>query len=467
MIKLSDFEQKLLSGFNDCTNFVSFIKIGLAVSGGADSISLLIGFSNLRKYFVESGKSLELHVIPINHTIRPQKETAGDAEFVQNLCKSLDVSCTRIDIDKGSIFAFADENKCGIEAAARNIRYKAFDSFIETNNIDYLCLAHNQNDQIETVLMRFLQGSGTGELAGIPKIRGKYIRPLLGLSRNEIESYLDEKKVDYRTDSTNEDVTLKRNLIRREIIPFVNEKFPGWSKSVLNLSKKSREDEDFIQAFVSEGCLSCELKKTLDGASFLLERYLSLHEAVKRRLLYKAFDFAGDGSGIRISYGFLVSINELLSTRKPFFTSGMEYEISFDGMTVLIRMLKPVATESSFFVIIEEDGCYEASDWRINSKQQDSGGVVLNISNAVSGVEDFVCKLELAQYPFAFRSKEPSDCIKSATGSFKPVSKILKDWKVENVKNLIPVIQNLGTDKQELVAVLGKMFGYSNWVVSN
>ena len=125
-----------------------------------------------------------------------------------------DVELTVHELQKGLVAALAEKKSIGIEAAARELRYEAFDKFIEQNKLKCLCLAHNKNDQIETVLMRFLQGSGTGGLKGILEKREIYVRPLLDIERFEIEEYLRLNNISFRTDSTNFNSVYLRNRIR-------------------------------------------------------------------------------------------------------------------------------------------------------------------------------------------------------------------------------------------------------------
>ena len=171
--------------------FLSENKIGAAVSGGADSVSLLLSLS---KSFGKIGMKNRLEVITVNHGIREKTQTDGDALFVQNLCESLGISCKVVSFEQGEAAKNAEKRGKGLEEAAREMRYKAFYDFIAEKNLSFLCLAHNQNDQTETILMRLLKGSGSEGLGGIPKRRGKIIRPLLNISRAEIENYLAEKK---------------------------------------------------------------------------------------------------------------------------------------------------------------------------------------------------------------------------------------------------------------------------------
>ena len=221
---MSEFEEHVLKGLQSCginlkEASASGSMLGAAVSGGADSVSLLVALCNLCKSY-----SIPLKIITVNHYIRRESETCGDVEFVKQLCESLknqeyDVELAVCELQKGQVAALADEKQIGIEAAARELRYKAFENFIAEKKLACLCLAHNKNDQLETLLMRFLQGAGTEARGGIPLVRGKYVRPLLGIERAQIEEYLNQKNIAWRNDSTNNDTAYLRNRIRAELVP--------------------------------------------------------------------------------------------------------------------------------------------------------------------------------------------------------------------------------------------------------
>ena len=172
-------------------DFVSDKKsIGIAVSGGADSVSLLVSLSHLSKEF-----NVPLRVISINHNLREEKESFSDVKYVEFLCNEIiktgiDLKFFAVNFPRGKILEIAKERNKGVEEAARFLRYKAFDEFFMNENVSCVCLAHNLNDNIETVLMRFLQGSSFEGLSGIKFVREKFVRPLLNISRLDIENYL-------------------------------------------------------------------------------------------------------------------------------------------------------------------------------------------------------------------------------------------------------------------------------------
>ncbi len=186
-------------------------KVLIAVSGGADSISLLHLFNNtLQKDF-----KLKIYVAHLNHMLRG-KESDSDEEFVKNICDkwNIELFCKKIDIKK------TIKKGDSLENHARNVRYNFLHNIKEKAKADVIVTGHNKNDQIETILMRIIKGTGLRGLCGIsPKRADSVIRPLLNTRRRDIEEYLNYHNVPHITDNSNSDNRFLRNDIRNKILP--------------------------------------------------------------------------------------------------------------------------------------------------------------------------------------------------------------------------------------------------------
>ena len=201
-------------------------RVGLAVSGGADSVALLRLLLELRQ---------ELGVVPavvhFDHKIRG-KESRGDAEFVAGLAKKHDLE---LFATSGETPAYAHERKMTLEEAGRHLRHGFFASLMETGGpLDKVATAHTLDDQAETVLMRLIRGSGLRGLAGIlerlgtgaPELgEGVLVRPLLGMRRAALRTYLQSLGQDWREDKSNLDVKHLRNRVRHELLPMLEKSF--------------------------------------------------------------------------------------------------------------------------------------------------------------------------------------------------------------------------------------------------
>lgn len=189
-------------------------KVVVGVSGGADSVCLLNVLYEIRKKY-----NLTLYVVHVNHGIRGT-EALRDEQFVENMAKSMDVYYESRHVDVPNI---AKELKQTEEEAGRICRYKIFDEICDSVGATKIAVAHNLNDNSETVLFNLFRGSKLKGLTGISPIRGKIIRPLLCCTRTQIEKYLSEKNVGYCVDSTNNDNEYSRNKIRLDLLPFIKE----------------------------------------------------------------------------------------------------------------------------------------------------------------------------------------------------------------------------------------------------
>ncbi|MBN1351238.1 tRNA lysidine(34) synthetase TilS [candidate division KSB1 bacterium] len=210
----------------------------IAVSGGVDSIVLLHLFHIIQRKF-----NLRLHIIHMNHGLRGS-ESDGDADFVQKVAENykLDFTIKKIDTQN-----FAYSRKVSIEEGARILRYKFFDDMLEKTGFDWVATAHNIDDQAETILDHLMRGSGIRGLAGIAYSRDRFIRPLLNISRHDIEAYAAKEGLKYRTDSSNWELKYKRNRIRYELIPYIRRYFnPKIATVLLNTGELFRETEQYL-----------------------------------------------------------------------------------------------------------------------------------------------------------------------------------------------------------------------------
>src|SRR5574341_36249 len=191
-------------------------RILAAVSGGPDSVALLSILYDLRDKFKWS-----LEIAHINHKLRG-KDSDKDEVFVKKLASKLGLKCHSKSFNTKK---FAKQKKLSLENAARQIRYEFLERTAQNIKADSICLGHTQNDQAEAVLMRLLRGAGSLGLSGIPIQRGKFIRPLLEVSRKEVLKYLRQKKLIYRVDKSNLTARFLRNKIRRKLLPLLQKGF--------------------------------------------------------------------------------------------------------------------------------------------------------------------------------------------------------------------------------------------------
>jgi len=213
-------------------------KIIVALSGGADSVCLTKILLEIRDKY-----HLTILACHYNHRLRGEASDA-DAEFVRNFCKQEGISLTLGSADKIKSFKSEEE--------ARLARYAFFKKIIEEGTADKIAIAHNLNDFAETLLMRLVRGAGLRGLSSIPLSRESFIRPLLQISRSEIEEYLTSENQSYRTDESNSDLAYTRNKIRHTVLPLLAEINPNIVETLAKTANQLKEDFDYLNSDLTE-----------------------------------------------------------------------------------------------------------------------------------------------------------------------------------------------------------------------
>ncbi len=246
----------------------------LAFSGGGDSVLL---FHLLAAYTKAQG--IPFAVAHIHHGLRGE-EADRDAAFCAALAEETGVPFFLVRVDVPA-YLTGEGRGMGTEAAARKLRYEALDRLLAENPTYAVCAtAHHATDNLETVLLHLVRGSGLRGMAGIPPVRGAYIRPLLSLSRGEIEAALTECGFSYVTDSTNDSTDYDRNYIRREILPLLSHLRPDPERAVTRLSANLREElalgEALADAFFADHVRNGRASR---------EAFLALPSALRARVI--------------------------------------------------------------------------------------------------------------------------------------------------------------------------------------
>ena len=253
-------------------------RVLAGVSGGADSVCLLFLLLEYKKQV-----PFELAVVHVNHGIR--EDAGDDAEFVKNLCRQVGVDFY---LKQVNVREVADQAKCSIEEAARILRYQAFQEVAMEFGGDRIAVAHNGNDQAETLLFHLFRGSGIKGLSAIRPVRDQIIRPLLCLERREIESYLAERGISYCTDSTNGEDSYTRNRIRHHILPLAEQEVsPRAVAHMCRTADTLAELEEYLEQQTTRAREQCVEPLTVDSDLLTVDvkRFLQLHIALQKRLV--------------------------------------------------------------------------------------------------------------------------------------------------------------------------------------
>ena len=242
-------------------------EITVALSGGADSMALLYALLRLQDEF-----SLKISAAHLNHLIRGA-EADRDEEFVISRCRALRVPLVT---DKRDVIGFARENSCSIELAARTVRYE----FLNETAKGVIATAHTASDNLETVLMNLTRGTGLKGLCGIPPVRDRFIRPLIYVTREEVELFCKENDIPFVVDSSNLADDYTRNHLRHNVVPQLKKINPSLETTLINTVSNLREDSIFLSS-TAQLCFTQLLKER----SLLTENFGDLPKSVATRVL--------------------------------------------------------------------------------------------------------------------------------------------------------------------------------------
>ena len=209
----------------------------VALSGGADSVALLLLLDEM---------GYKVHALHCNFHLRGE-ESDRDERFCEDLCLKKNIPFHRIHFDT---LMYAETHKMSVEMAARELRYRYFEQLRKDIGAEGICVAHHQDDTVETVLLNLVRGTGLRGLTGIQPRNGAILRPLLCVTRTEIEAYLATKQQDYVTDSTNLETDFVRNKIRLQVVPLLRQLNPAVSENIVRTAEHLTEAQKVLDAVV-------------------------------------------------------------------------------------------------------------------------------------------------------------------------------------------------------------------------
>ena len=239
-----------------------------AVSGGADSMYLLARLHELG-YAVAAGH--------YNHGLRGE-EADRDEAFVRDFCTAQDIPFIS---EKGDVAAFAAEQHMGVEAAARTLRYAFLERAADEMGAAVIATAHTAGDNAETVLLHLARGAGLKGMGGIPPRRGRIVRPMLDVTRDEVERWLQEHGIGYVTDSTNGEDDYARNRVRHGAVPVLESVNPAFLRAVGQTAALIREDEAYLQSLAERFLEQYADENSVDAAALAAQPWPVASRAVR------------------------------------------------------------------------------------------------------------------------------------------------------------------------------------------
>jgi tRNA(Ile)-lysidine synthetase-like protein len=402
-------------------------RMVIAFSGGPDSCALLALSSALRSRLPHS----EIYALHVNHKLRSKDELAAEHALLRELCGGFDVPLRIESVQEGAIADEAAASRCGIEAAARTLRYRLFEQYLKEIDSRICLLAHTRDDQVETAIQRFFEGGASDVMSGIPERRGPYFRPLLGIEKGELVTYLQRRSIPFSSDSSNNDTSLLRNKIRKELLPCLKAVFPAYKDGVLRFMEKQKMMQEAAQDLFHYPDL-VNLEGNLlswEGAPFF-----ELPMEGRRRFLYYLYDRFPQNLG-RVSYGLIKRIMELDKTGEEVVEAG-GLRLFYDGRRIFWGPVVVLAGKNGYIRRIHN-------------------GVTLSLPGV--GMVRFLW--DGLEEPLIARSRLEGDIIRLKDGNRKRVKKIFQEWRVPPPKReQIPILEG----REGVLAIFGTCCGYTD-----
>lgn len=272
-------EETFLENIKEKTNIKNGDKVIIALSGGQDSVVLLSLFIKYRKEL-----NIKIAVAHINHLLRG-KESDEDQDFVTALAKknSLDIFILRENVND-----LAKKNSWTLEESGRIVRYSYLNNLLRKENAQKIATAHHLNDQGETIIFHLIRGSGLKGIRGMFFEKENVVRPLLNISKDEIEEYCIANYLEYREDMSNYSGAYTRNKIRQHLLPILKEYNPKIENQLYKLGEIIKEEDVFMENLAREACERIVVSKEDD--LFIKEEFLSLHKSLRRRIVLITYE---------------------------------------------------------------------------------------------------------------------------------------------------------------------------------
>jgi tRNA(Ile)-lysidine synthase len=418
-------------------------RLIIAYSGGVDSSTLLTVLAESRICPIRAD-----HVV---HNLRPAEELATERNAVIARCRELKLPLTIATVKPGTIEKLSKRKKIGIEAAAREIRYGILERCALRFGIDAICTAHNADDQLETLLSRFLSSSSIDGLVGIKGFRSlgnglSLLRPLLSVPRSAIERYADSRKLPFSTDSSNLSVDYRRNRIRHRLSPVLDREFPGWRKGLLRTSKKLAADKGTIDGLFEKALEACRFERESRKFSIPLEVFAALPESIRRRLLARwVSNIAGEE---RISSKAIDSALEAIAGGAPGADIlGVRLRRREDKLEILPVL--DFRREDGYFFVISSEGQYRVGPLEISLSWDKPCKRPGDSESMAAEPKGGLIEGSFA-FPLRLRSRKAGDMIRAA-GVMRRLDDVMKTWHVDGrLRDVALVVE----DRDGIVAVL-------------
>lgn len=402
-------------------------KIGVAVSGGVDSMVML-------DLFRRDGANIV--AINIEHGIRGE-ESVNDSNFVKEYCKRMGVELRSYAVNS---LDYAEKKGVSIELAARKLRYEIFDSLLKEKVVDVIALAHHLGDQVETILMRLFRGTGVRGMRGIVDRPG-FIHPMLPFRKHQIKDYALLNCIPYVEDSTNNDKAYTRNFIRKEIVPTIKARFGALEHAIEKISTSMTEVEDYLMSEITPATIE-------NGIASLPLSIFDRHPAIAKKSIVECLRQMGVDKDIeRVHLENILSLKKRANNAKLNLPFDIDVRKEYDKLTFKRRGSQETYNEP--FDVNEE---YSFGGYNYSFVESD--GIVKGLTFDADSIP-----------PSArIRTRQSGDKFKRFAGGTKSLSDYLTDIRLpRSLRDTLLVV----ADGHEVYLVLGVEIGENAKVTEN
>lgn len=420
-------------------------RVLVAISGGADSVALLVLLHRVADTF-----DLHLEAAHLDHALR--EKSHSDALFVEQLCVKLGVPLV---VKRKDVAKEARQRKGNLEEVARDLRREFLAATAKARGCQLIALGHHADDQAETFLMRLLRGSGPSGLAAMQLLSDTTVRPLLSFRREALRSYLQTEGIVWREDESNLNQELTRNRVRHQLLPLLETYNPNISHQLAGLCELLRQDEDFLDTLAASEFMRCSKK---NGDGYTLERltFLEMAPALTGRVIREVLrKVRSDLRGVTATH-----VTDILNLARGESPQG---ELDLPGVwvarrydRVLLRPQKPTA-DAYFEKDLNGPGCYPIPDGRFVS-------LLLEDQACGEGAEVVEFDASSLTFPLQLRHCLPGDRIRpSGMAGTKKLQDLFVDLKLtkeERQKSLVLLQGN------EVLWVVGLRRAEGRWPIA-
>jgi tRNA(Ile)-lysidine synthase len=425
-------------------------RVLVALSGGPDSVALLHLLLELQAY----GDLSVVGVAHFNHQLRGDAADA-DEQFCRELAASLALP---IEAGSADVRDVARNTGRSIEDAARTLRYRFLEEAADRLIAGAIAVGHSRDDQAETFLLRLIRGAGPRGLASIYPRAGRVVRPLIDISRAELRQYAHDHQLQWREDDTNQDLSIPRNRVRHELIPYLAREFsPAIVEVLAREADIAREDEDRLDREAIDCASSIVLRNTGETIELAAAALCSLHPALQARVARRALSMVSAPG--HIGFDQVQRFLELANGRREqdsMSFPGRQVNRRGDRLVIAPSLSREIAEVNSFRVLLSIPGevRLDREGWSVSAEHAPPSVVAATAPGTGRGADVAVAAAPLT-LPLAVRSRKPGDRFRPLGQSGrKKLQDFLVDRKIpREMRDSLPLVVD-GSDR--IVWVVGQ-----------